>query len=293
MKNIEQTYVQIQIRPLPIFDTMLQITEALRPKIDLTTLPSSCKTINHPEKTYPVLVSNNNFLLIHQGTNLCLVNQHMNIVRESLWPFNVIIDMCWSSTLNQFILINENDLFLVDENITSIDKIHIKSDNTWFACTCSDTSLFLSTSELGSSLNEFNLTPMIQFVKKWLSPFICKKNEQIDCIVYSNETLALLITNLSDKSVRIELRFAATLDYLWALPLDIKSTKKIAFHCCVLSFDEWLVADYENCRLIHITKCGQIKGTIGYPAIPYRINLFNQNILVVLTKSCKAFHQLA
>jgi hypothetical protein len=293
IKNIEQTYIQIHTRPLPILDNMLQITETIRPNIDLTTLPPPCKTINQPEKTFPVLISNHNFLLIHQGKNLCLVNQYMNIIRESLWSFNAIVDMCWSSTLNQFILISEDDLFLVDENITSIDKIRIMSDNKWFSCTCSDTSLFLSTSELGSSLSEFNLTPMIQFVKQWSSPFTCKKNENIDSIIYNNGTLALLITNPSEKSVRIELRFAQTLDYLWALPLGIKCTKNIAFHGCVLSFDEWLVADYEKCRLLHITKCGQIKSTIKYPLIPYCVHLFNQNILVVLTKTCKTFHQLA
>jgi hypothetical protein len=213
-------------------------------------------------------------------------------VRETLWPFDIIIDMCWSSALNQFILIDETDLFLVDETITSIDKIHIKTDHKWFSCTCSDTSLFLSTSGLGPSLNEFNLAPKIQFIKNWSSPFTCKKNEQIDRILYTNETIALLITNPSNKSVRIELRFSKTLDFLWGLALNIKCTKQIAFHCCLLSFDEWLIADYENCHLIHITKCGQIKATIKYPVVPYRVNLFNQNILVVLTKTGKSFHQL-
>jgi hypothetical protein len=82
----------------------------------------------------------------------------------------------------------------------------------------------------------------------------------------------------------MELRFCTTLDCLWSLSLDIICNSKLTFHCCSLSFDEWLIADYQNSRLLHITKCGQIKAMITYKISPYRIHLFNQNILAVLTK---------
>jgi hypothetical protein len=292
MINIEYTYVQIKTLPLKIDNSLFEITETIRPKIDLSTLSSPCKTINHSDKSCPVLASNNKFLLIHQGTKLCLVNQEMNIVKEVPWSFKNLLDMCWSTTLDQFILINENDLFLVDENITSMVKTPAFSNDRWLSCTCSDTALYLSTNELGSSVNEFTLLPRIEFIKQWPCPFTCQKTEQIDNLIYNNGTLALLINNPSEKSVRIELRFSATLDYLWSLPLDIKCTKKIPFHFCLLNFDEWLVADYEKCHLVHITKFGQIKAMIKYKVAPYHVNLFNHNKLVVLTKNGKNFHQL-
>ncbi len=292
MNNIEHTYIQIKIFPLKVGDSMFQITETIRPKIDLSTLSPPCKTINHSDKSCSVLANSNKFLLVHQGVNLCLVNQEMNIIKEIRWPYKNILDICWATILDQFILINENDVFLVGENMISIEKIPTFSNNKWLTCTCSDTALFLSTNELGSSIHEFNLSPMIQFIQHWPCPFTCQRNEQIDNIIYNNGTLALLIKNPSEKSVRIELRFSATLDYLWSLPLDIKCTKKIPFHFCLLSFDEWLVADYEKCRILHITKFGQIKSIVPYKVAPYHINLFNYHILVVFTKNGKNFHQL-
>ncbi len=76
---------------------------------------------------------------------------------------------------------------------------------------------------------------MIEFVQQWPFSFTHKKNEQIDSIVYNNRKL-----------VGIELRFSATLNYLWSLPLDSKCNMKIIFHCYLLSSDQWLVADDEN-----------------------------------------------
>jgi hypothetical protein len=291
MNNIEQTFIQINTHPLVIIDTMLQITETIRPKIDLFTRSPSRKTIDHSKNSCSVLTSNNKFLLIHQAPNLCLIDQEMYVVNQILWPFDKITDMCWSSTLERFILIYRNDLFLIDDNIMLIEKISTIQNIEWSSCTCSDASLFLSTNERSSSIMEFNLLPNIELTTHWKSPVTCEKNEQIDSMIYNNGTIALIIRNFYTKSVRIELRFSATLDCLWSLILDIQCDKKIPFHCCSLSFDEWLVADYKNSRLLHITKYGQVKAMITYKVTPFHINLFNQNILVVLTKYGKNLYQ--
>jgi hypothetical protein len=94
MKNLEHKYIQIKTPPLMIVDTMLQITETIRPKIDLSTLSPTCKTINHFETSFPVLPSNHQFLLMYHEVNLCLVDQQMNIIKETIWPFNHLVDMC-------------------------------------------------------------------------------------------------------------------------------------------------------------------------------------------------------
>lgn len=290
--NIDNTFIQVKTLPLKISRDILPITESIRPKIDQLTLAPPCKTINHSDKSSSVLASNTQFLLVHQERNLCVINHEMNVVKEVSWPYSNIHDMCWSTTLDRFILINENDVFLVDENLALIDKLPTFSNKKWLCCTCSETSLFLSTNELGSSINEFSLLPRIGFIKQWSSPFTCKDNEVIDNMVYTNGKLGLMIKNLPEKSIRIELRFSGTLDYIWSLPLNIKCTKKMAFRCCLLSFDELLVADHDTCQLLHITKSGQIKTTIKYKVVPNHVNLFNHNILVVFSKNVKNFHQL-
>jgi hypothetical protein len=47
MKNLEHTYIQIKTPPLMIVDTMLQITETIRPKIDLSTLSPTCQSFRN------------------------------------------------------------------------------------------------------------------------------------------------------------------------------------------------------------------------------------------------------
>jgi len=115
------------------------------------------------------------------------INEHYELLISQLHPLVDeinglgnelnIIDMYWSSTVDQFILINENDFFLVNENIMSIEKRHTILNNKWLSCTCSYTSLFLSANELSSSIREFNFSSMIEFVQQWPCSFTHKKNE--------------------------------------------------------------------------------------------------------------------
>ena len=295
MIRIEQTHVQIRARPLILADDIVQVTETIRPVIDLSKLSSPSKSFEHSSKSCVILASNDKCLLMHQAPNLCLMNEDMNIVQQVIWPFERILDAHWSSTLGRFILINDRELYLVHENIRRVQKALSQQNPPWSSMTCSDTSLFLSTNDRTSSIYVFTLLPTIQLANQWQYPTtpVPTQQEKIDNIVYSNGTLALLLRNPADKSVRLELRFSSTFDHLWSLALDITSNKNIPFHLCSLSFDEWLVADYQNNALLHITKSGQIKSTTKYPVAPFHVHLFKQRLLVVLTRSGKFVHCFA
>ena len=53
-----------------------------------------------------------------QYPNLCLFDKELNLVKQFPWKYDRIPDMCWSSTLNSFIIITDKDgVFLVNENI--------------------------------------------------------------------------------------------------------------------------------------------------------------------------------
>ena len=55
--------------------------------------------------------------------NLCFVDQEMNIDKEVLWNHDdKIREICWSSTLDRFIVIGAKNVFLVDENTLTIDN---------------------------------------------------------------------------------------------------------------------------------------------------------------------------
>jgi hypothetical protein len=215
----------------------------------------------------------------------------MNIVKEVLWTYGDIYDTCWSASLNRFIVIGGRIVFLVDENTMSISNVQTIGEQGWLSCTCSETFLFMSTNQFPSSIMKFSLLPSIQLVREWKSPDTCALNEIIDGIVYNKGTLSMIIENASEKSLRIDLRYAETLDCIWSLRFDTVCNQNLVFRCCLLDGDEWLVTDYVTKRLLHITKDGKLKTIIKYDAIPYHANLF-ANMLAISSSDGLNFYKL-
>ena len=292
MNQIEQTSCQIEIKSLVLDDSLIHFDNSDINRFDLSSLSSVNKTINYPRENWAPLSCNNRYILIHQEPNLCLVNQDLNIIKQNSWIYGTIYDMCWSSTLNRFIVINGSDVFLIDENSMSIENIQALQQRKWLSCTTSETSLFLSTKVWGSSIMEFSLLPTIELVKQWQSPDTCTRDEVINGIVYNNGTLAMMIKNPSEKTIHIEMRSSVTLDRLWSLRLNIAYSQNIRTRCCLLSNNQWLVVDRNTSRIFHISKDGKIKGSCAYNPPPFCAVLFNHDMLVISTARGVNIHKL-
>jgi len=291
--KIKETNIQINAHSLVIHGSLVQIRETNEHELDLSTLFPVYRTLDGAVGSSVVLASNEQLLLIHQKPNLCLVDQELKIVKQVLWTHDVIRDMCWSWTLDRFIVVdNNNNIFLVDERTMSIETIEINDKRKWSACACWETSLFLSTDVWGSSLLKLTLSPTIAVIKEWQSPITCSKDEVITGMSYTSKTCALMIKNKVDKSVRIELRSSETLNRIWSLPLDIVVNQNVLFRCCLTKGNEWLVIDRETKRLLHITKDGQLKTTLPYNEIPYRATMFTSNMLAVSTTTGINLHKV-
>jgi hypothetical protein len=289
MNKIEDTCFNIDTHPLVIDDSYIHVREIN--ELDLSILSPACKTINRPTGSRVVINSNDRFLLMHQKPNLCLVDPEMNIVKEVLWNHDALWDMCWSSTIKRFIFVEGKCIFLIDDETMTIDNVRTIEERKWLSCTCSETYLFLVTNEIGSSVMKFTLFPTIKLTKEWKSPQTCACNEIIDNIIYNNETLGVVIRNKTEKSLRLELKSAETLDRIWSLGFDTVCNQNIIFRCCLLTNDEWLVIDYETKRLLHVTKDGKLKTMISYDSDLRSANLFAK-MLVVSTKGGVNFHNL-
>ncbi|CAF3711329.1 unnamed protein product [Rotaria sp. Silwood1] len=293
MSNIEQSSIHINIRPLVIDTNCIRINDTNYHGFDSSILSPIYKTINCADGTFRALASNDQYLLFHDAPNLCLLDQNLTVVRKNLWDHGNIFDMCWSSTLKQFIVIEQNDIYLVNENTMSIERIETIKKEKWMSCTCSDTSLFLSTRVYGSSILEFSLLPAINLIRELKYPDSCMETELITCIEYNNETLALLIRNHVNKTMRIELKSSITFDHIWSLQLDIVWNKEKTIRCCSLIDDEWLIADHENNRLIHVSKGGTVKTMLTYTDTPWFVNLFGSDMLIVSLVTFRLnFHKL-
>jgi hypothetical protein len=292
VNNIEGKVVEIHTHPLVLDGNLISIRGINEPEYDLSMLSSTYKIINLPDGSYGAMASNDRYLLIHQAPNLCLVGHDLTIFKRIPWNYGVIYDICWSKTLNRFIVIDQKHVFSVDENTMSVEKLKTMEKRRWMSCTCSDEALFLSTNEWGSSITKINIHPLKKLDKQWQSPDICNKDEYIDMITYNNRKLAMIIRNNSHNTIRMESRSADTLDRIWSLPLDVAWNPRKPFYCCPFIGEDWLVADYETGRLLHVTKAGRMKSIAPYNTIPYCISLFGPNMLAVSTKDGINFHEL-
>lgn len=292
MNKIAQTRIQVNTHPLRINDNMVQFEEIIQHQFDSLALSSIYTTIIFSQESSSALTSNGRLLLVNGKTKFSLLNTDLKIVKQIVWPNSLIYDMCWSSKLYRFIVIVENNIFLVDENIMSIIPIQTIKHQKWLSCTCFNNQLFVSTGVWGSSIVVINLSSPISIVKEWTTPETCAQDEMIDDIVYNNETLALVIRKEIENSVRMELRSCQTLDRLWFLPLNIMYNKDIGISCCSLGYNEWLVVDFNAKSLLHITADGKIKQTITYQSNPCFVTILTPDIVVISTRTCINLHKI-
>lgn len=294
LKILENTHFQIDIRPLIIDKNSIFIEEYQPNECNLTNILTPNRTINCSGEWGPGLVSNNQYLLIDRHPNLCLINQQFEIIKESPWKFDFIRDMCWSSTLNSFILITRNkEIYLLNNKNLSTELIQTIEEQDWSSCTCSDTSFYLTTRREGTNIFQFDLLSSFQLIKRWKPPQSCKQYEIILNTAYQNKKLAFVISHSSTNIVQFELRSAITLDRIWSLKLDLSHTiGQSLIRCSPLKSDQWLIIDNNTSQLIHITKDGQIKITSQCNPSPWNAVLFGSNLLAIRTKNSLQFHKI-
>jgi hypothetical protein len=281
MNNIEQNSIDINTHPLFIDADCIHINETNDYEFNLSTLSPAYQTIIRPSGSDRALTSNDRYLLFHKAPNLCLIDRDLTLVKEIFWCHGQLNDMCWSSTLDRFIVIGRDDIYLINGNTMSVENIETSKKGRWISCTCSHTSLFLSTRVHGSSIVEFDLLSPKKLIKEWKSPDTCEKTEDITCIIYNNQTLALLIRNNLNKTMKMELKSSITFDCMWSLQLDVVCIQDKTLRCCSLNNDQWLIADYETRSLIHISKKGKIKALMPYYDTPWYVNMFGSDTLAV------------
>ncbi len=290
INETKDKYFQLNIHSLEINNNLIQIQE-INDIYNPSIIQPPYKTINYLDDSSKLLCTNERYLLIHQNSNLCLLDKELNIIREKSWTYGWIMDICWSSTLGRFLVLTRNYLFLVDESTMSIIRAQKIPKLSWWSCTCSDTCLYITTKDWASNIYQFTLWPSIQLSKRWQPPQTCKQDETINDIIYNKEKLALMIYNRLTKSKTIELRISTTLDHLWSIDLDIDYDSR-AIRCCLLNHDEWLVIDWNTSNIFHISNDGKLKFTCDYNPSPSCAAMLGANLLVISTSDGINLHKL-
>ena len=290
VNKFQETSFDIEIRSLIIDDNWVHFEESNISQFDLSNMSPVCKRITRTDTSRVELASNDQFILMHQLPDLCLVDRNLNIIRRTNWNYEDIRSMCWSSSLDRFIISSDEGIFSLDDTSMSIEKLKITEQRKWFSCTCSDKSLFLSTYELASSILEYNLMPNVEFIREWKSPDTCRKEEWVNDMKYNRGSIALLLCNPSAKTLYIELKNAETFHRLWSFQIDSANLCQAGFFCCLINDEEWLVMDHDSGNLVHITKDGKLKSSKNHKPSPICAAILGPNIIAISRKGGVNFH---
>ncbi|CAF3982400.1 unnamed protein product [Rotaria sordida] len=211
------------------------------------------RTIKIKDKTSVSIACNDKHIILKQKPNLCLFDKQLTLVKEIPWIY-AHVDICWSSTLDQFILITEKTIFTLDDNTMILHQCQIApiNDREWSSGSCSDTSLYLSTGDMSTSLYEYTLRPTIEFVREWQLLALYSRYEGILTFTCANGKIALIISNIHAFQRRFELYSSITFERLWSVPLNTVA------HCCSINNDQWIVMELLQPRLLHFSSDGKI-----------------------------------
>jgi hypothetical protein len=224
--------------------------------------------------------------------NLSIVN--FNGQQKSILWFDdqSIWDSCWSSFLNKFIILADNELYTYDDEITTpgsiqrIEEVKTRRDRMEFLrCACSDKTIFITYDERNSSIDEYNMTEWT-IVHKYEN--IVKQNEIIISISISEINPNLIgLTILDDKQHwHFESRDRSML-LISSIHLD-----KSEFNRRLISLSNstmhWLIIHTGSKYFTIIDENAQTKRTIECAEnIDLATFISDKNCLVVLTQKSK------
>ncbi|CAF1295004.1 unnamed protein product [Rotaria sp. Silwood1] len=282
IKLNELEHLQLIMRPL-IIDENLVVQRNIFP------LSQPYRSIHMKTGVESSIAVNDKYLLIdREGTYLCLLDRNLRIVNETPFKHDGIHSICWSSTINQFIIITFKEILTFDADTMLLEKPPISSNQTWWRGTSSEDDLFLSTAEWGSSIYVFNIRSSFELIKEWYSPITCGKDEIICDLKYKNSFLAIPIFNKHKDESRLDLRSSITFECIWSVRIHGRC------RCCSINIDQWLVMDHDDCQFFHISADGQLLKSYKYDQHQRLEDIlpWGENNIVVLTKQTVNLHEI-
>lgn len=282
VKLIELEHLRLTVHPL-VIDENLITPQRLFP------LPYPHHTLHIKSCNESSIACNEKHLLLErEGKYLCLLDKCFTLVNEIPFYHNGIHSVCWSPTINRFIIVTFKQVFTFDDKTMMPEECSISTNVDWWRATCSDDVLFLSSAEWGSSIYEFDLRSEFQFIKAWHAPMTCKQDEIICDLKYNNSFLAMPIFNKRKKESRLDLRSSTTLDCIWSIHIHGRC------RCCAVNGDQWLVMDHDDCQFFHISADGQLLKTDKYEHHQRLedVTTWDEKNIVVLTKKTINLHEI-
>lgn len=142
----EQTaIVNLEIRPLIIDENSITINTRARRDTALTPFQSEkpYKSLELVNCGSSALGTNGQYILVHQQPNICFLDENLQIKMQAQWTYQKhgwVNHICWSSSVEKFILAAYHGLFSFDTKTRWTEKLLNEHHTT---CTCSPDSIYL------------------------------------------------------------------------------------------------------------------------------------------------------
>ena len=274
IRLIEQKLTEFQSLRFSIQSLVIDENLIVR---DLLPLLPPCRTMKLPLNEFSCMSNNEKHLLIQQNSDLCLLDRHFAVIKQTPWPHDPIWDMCWSPSLSRFYVLTEQELFSFDHNTSTITKSSISADVQWYRVTCSESTLFLSTQGAGPTIFEYKLPLSSKGSKEHRPPETCHELECIFDMRANHKLLALVIHNEESGLTRLDLLSVASFQRQWSIEVGC------GFRCGVLYDEHWMVTDPLNRRLYHVSKDGKLLKSEKYVYQPWNVVQWGKYILALRT----------
>ncbi|CAF0776790.1 unnamed protein product [Didymodactylos carnosus] len=151
------------------------------------------KSISYTKKVSGMASSENVLLYSEGNEKLCLVDRTGTQKQTAIeWKYGSIKDICWSSILNQFIIITTKQVFTVEittMTINIISQLKPLDNHEFGTCDCSENKLLLAYREDGSPLDQYRINDW-QLEKRWP---LFTLNDYVKCIRFMNDKQVALV----------------------------------------------------------------------------------------------------
>ncbi|CAF4046578.1 unnamed protein product [Adineta steineri] len=253
-------------------------------------------------KQFPLqssILSGNKFfeLLIQDDESIYILDKNLNIIKYIEWKLNSlskIIDSCWSTTLNSFLILTSSNLYTINKDTYQLHDI-CKQDS-YCACTCNQSYLYLTTGKVIEIYNIFDL----KYISSWKIHEDNEIIEKLHCL-YDEEIIAVLTYEINlhteQKEKVIYFFHSQTMQYLSYL-----SISSIQFDCLWIFigysiFNKWNIKMnlIKKKRIMMKIECSKHSGEINFfvdRSISNDIThavLLNHDIIVIQTDDNKFY----
>lgn len=244
------------------------------------------------------LSGNDHYILLHRHPTLSLFDHNLNYIRQTL-PYDDLspVDLCWSSTLNHFLVLTGENLFILNPTKMILEKsnISVPPRGHWHSLTCSPHSLYLIAYKWGCTLYQYDFDQLtFQLKRRWKQPISCTADESIDDFVHNQKNaIVMIVQHRITNRKYFQLRNDLTLDRIWSVELNqcLMTTHRTRFTS--INSNQWMIIDSTQSKILVFTEDGLFKQMIDYPhEKPYRALSLTSNFLIVMAKNSINLHQI-